>query len=571
MSRSSVPGSYRASGRGGRSSSPDPLSVTLEGGSRLTLASSISAWSEVAYASKETFAQEQHSGDSTSNNNNNNFRFPPSDSSNKKIALWFGKLTSIEKIDALVCPTNEAMNDRSGIGRSIHKAAGPKLAFECSRLGEGCHTGEAVSTGPGLLANQGIKRIIHTVGPKYNVKYDTAAENALHGCYRSCLRVLKEQKLRTIAFPCVYEERKGYPRDKAAHIAVRTIRRFLERYGDGVDKVVLCIPADADKDIKLYQTVMPLYFPRDAMEAKASEDTLPEDTGNEIGEKIIDERKIKIMDFNASVFAEQAASEDTSRAKGKRLHLPEGDALANALASTGMSESAGDFGTMDDDFDRSRLERIRHRGSSSGKMPASPNSGTSDPETKRSQTYDKYRRKAFNEDFSDFDARNVMYESGVDAQGRVVMVFVAGNLPNMRLDDERVLLYVIRKCDRVAEKPFIVVYVHTKMGYGNRPDRKSLRKAAHEVLHKKYSKNLKRLYVLHPSFWVKSVFWFMTPFLSKKFWSKMIYIDRVGELYNHFDHQLLKLPESTYLVDLKKGARSRKSGGGTSTPPPKKL
>ena len=36
------------------------------------------------------------------------------------------------------------------------------------------------------------KGVIHTVGPRYNVKYTTAAENALHNCYRNCLRVLKQ-------------------------------------------------------------------------------------------------------------------------------------------------------------------------------------------------------------------------------------------------------------------------------------------------------------------------------------------------------------------------------------------
>lgn len=58
--------------------------------------------------------------------------------------------------------------------------AGPELAGECGRL-EGCHTGEAVITkGYNLPAGY----VIHTVGPRFSVKYQTAAENALHGCYR---------------------------------------------------------------------------------------------------------------------------------------------------------------------------------------------------------------------------------------------------------------------------------------------------------------------------------------------------------------------------------------------------
>ncbi|RRT75192.1 hypothetical protein BHE74_00006209 [Ensete ventricosum] len=39
------------------------------------------------------------------------------------------------------------------------------------------------------------RKVIHTVGPKYAVKYHTAAENALSHCYRSCLELLIENGL----------------------------------------------------------------------------------------------------------------------------------------------------------------------------------------------------------------------------------------------------------------------------------------------------------------------------------------------------------------------------------------
>ena len=64
--------------------------------------------------------------------------------------------------------------------------------------------------------------MIHTVGPRFNVKYQTAADNALHGCYRNVLRLMKEAGLVTIAIPCIYADDKGYPRREAAHIAIRT-------------------------------------------------------------------------------------------------------------------------------------------------------------------------------------------------------------------------------------------------------------------------------------------------------------------------------------------------------------
>ena len=168
--------------------------------------------------------------------------------------------------------------------------AGPELHQECMTL-EGCRTGEAkLSKGYGLAA----AHVIHTVGPRYNVKYRTAAENALHSCYRNVLQVAKENKIRAVAFCCVNSERKGYPPEDAVHIALRTVRRFLERWGPDIDRIVFAVDA---KNVEAYRTALPLYFPRSDEEELAARELLPEDTGNELGETVSEERKIRISEF----------------------------------------------------------------------------------------------------------------------------------------------------------------------------------------------------------------------------------------------------------------------------------
>ena len=144
---------------------------------------------------------------------------------NAKMVLWGGDLCSLNT-EAIVNTTNEALRDRTGISGQIFRRAGPDLVAEIqSTLEEGCRTGSAVVTSG---CNLPAKHIIHTVGPRYNEKYRQAAENALHGCYRGSMQHLIELKLNTVAFPCLYTMNKHYPREEAAHVALRTIRRFLE-------------------------------------------------------------------------------------------------------------------------------------------------------------------------------------------------------------------------------------------------------------------------------------------------------------------------------------------------------
>jgi len=107
--------------------------------------------------------------------------------------------------------------------------------------------------------------------------------------------MVKEENMRSVALTCVYTKRKRYPRDQAAHIVARTVRRFLEKWSDDIDNVVFCF--DNEEDAAIYARVIPLYFPRDSGEEAHALQNLPLDTGNVDGEHVIVERKIKINAF----------------------------------------------------------------------------------------------------------------------------------------------------------------------------------------------------------------------------------------------------------------------------------
>uniref|UniRef100_A0A8D8X1S3 O-acetyl-ADP-ribose deacetylase MACROD2 n=2 Tax=Cacopsylla melanoneura TaxID=428564 RepID=A0A8D8X1S3_9HEMI len=167
-----------------------------------------------------------------------------------KVSLWQGDITSLG-IDAIVNAANNALRGGGGVDGAIHRAAGPQLLEECKTL-NGCDTGEAKITKGYNLPS---KHVIHTVGP--------VGENAplLKSAYQRCLEVMKENNLRTIAFPCISTGVYGYPHWKAAQVALHTVHDFLKEHPDSVDRVIFCI--FLPEDVNIYQSVMQVYFPID--------------------------------------------------------------------------------------------------------------------------------------------------------------------------------------------------------------------------------------------------------------------------------------------------------------------
>ncbi|WBU65324.1 O-acetyl-ADP-ribose deacetylase [Paracoccus aerodenitrificans] len=134
------------------------------------------------------------------------------------IRIWQGDITTLD-MDAIVDAANETLLGGGGVDGAIHCAAGPGLLEECRKLGS-CPTGEArITRGYDLPA----RHVIHTVGPVWKGG-GSGEDELLASAYHSSLDLAREHGLRSIAFPAISTGIYGFPADRAARIAIRTIR-----------------------------------------------------------------------------------------------------------------------------------------------------------------------------------------------------------------------------------------------------------------------------------------------------------------------------------------------------------
>ncbi|HEX3893216.1 MAG TPA: O-acetyl-ADP-ribose deacetylase [Terracidiphilus sp.] len=130
------------------------------------------------------------------------------------------------RVDAIVNAANESLLGGGGVDGAIHRAAGPELLEACRKL-HGCATGDAKAT-PGFLLQ--AKWVFHAVGPVWHG--GSQGEDALlASCYRRCLELASEHRIRSIAFPAISTGVYHFPSEAAARIALATVRAHLDDSG----------------------------------------------------------------------------------------------------------------------------------------------------------------------------------------------------------------------------------------------------------------------------------------------------------------------------------------------------
>lgn len=149
-----------------------------------------------------------------------------------RLVLLRGDITE-QAVDAIVNAANPSLLGGGGVDGAIHRRGGPEILRACVRLREerypdGLPRGAAVATVAGELP---ARAVIHTAGPIWSGGGAGEAE-VLASAYRSCVRVAVENGWRSVAFPSISTGVYGYPTDRAAAVALETLRaEILERRG----------------------------------------------------------------------------------------------------------------------------------------------------------------------------------------------------------------------------------------------------------------------------------------------------------------------------------------------------
>ena len=169
------------------------------------------------------------------------------------IYIWQGDITRLE-VGAIVNAANSGMTGcyqpcHNCIDNCIHTYAGIQLRNKCAEImdaqGYEEPTGQAKITPAYNLPSD---YVIHTVGPIVQGRLTKEHERLLESCYRSCLTIADENGVSSIAFCCISTGVFMFPNERAAEIAVETVRKYKEEKNSGI-KVIFNVFKDEDAAI----------------------------------------------------------------------------------------------------------------------------------------------------------------------------------------------------------------------------------------------------------------------------------------------------------------------------------
>lgn len=176
------------------------------------------------------------------------------------LGIWKGDITLLE-IDAIVNAANSKMlgcwiPQHTCIDNAIHTFSGVQLRAECQKRmkaqGHDEPTGSAVIT-PAF--NLPSTYIVHTVGPIISSRLRHEDETLLASCYLSCLDLANWKQCKSIAFCCISTGEFRFPNERAAEIAIQSVREWVSQNPRSVIKQIV-FNVFKERDHEIYKTLL---------------------------------------------------------------------------------------------------------------------------------------------------------------------------------------------------------------------------------------------------------------------------------------------------------------------------
>ena len=182
----------------------------------------------------------------------------PASELDPRITLWQGDITTL-RCDAIVNAANSALLGcwqpcHSCIDNMIHSLSGVQLRIKCNEIMQA--QGHEEETGTAKITpayNLPCKYVLHTVGPIISGPLRKEDCDLLADCYQSCLELAAGNNVRSVAFCCISTGVFHFPQQRAAEIAVETVKQFLET-DSSIDRVIFNV--FTDRDLTIYQKLL---------------------------------------------------------------------------------------------------------------------------------------------------------------------------------------------------------------------------------------------------------------------------------------------------------------------------
>ncbi|KAG5679091.1 hypothetical protein PVAND_008685 [Polypedilum vanderplanki] len=141
-----------------------------------------------------------------------------------------------------------------------------------------------------------------------------------------------------------------------------------------------------------------------------------------------------------------------------------------------------------------------------------------------------------------------------------IIVFSACHLPDRSRKDYNYVMnnlfyYVIKTLEQLITDDYVLVYLHGASNRKNSPPFPWLKKC-YQLLDRRLRKSLKSCYIVHPTFWLRSLIWMTRPFISAKFWRKLVYVPSLEELYTLVPLERNSIPDKVLSFNARHSSSS---------------